>query len=181
MSEPEWFPPLRELVAKAGNEAHLFQLTEWQTRIDVIVSNTEVENMSFLVYRDKHGVLSLEAWRPVESGSELRVAIEEYLKGLNEKVPRFRSGINSVVLRQLDVLKHELGKVQYELSWVQVEDWRLELSFSCEGVPAGSGKVYFGNSGIRSHTLQNNKANEQFDQFVRKCLERVAPRQQDNL
>lgn len=181
MSEPEWFPPLRELVSKSGNEAYLFQLTEWQARVDVIVANTDVENMSFLVYRNKHGLLSLENWRPVESGLGLRVAIEAYLNGLNEKVPRFRSGINSVVLRQLDVLRHELGKIEYELTWIQVEDWRLELSFSCEGAPAGSGKVYFGNSGIRSHTWQNNKTNGNFDQFVEKWLENVAPHQQNNL
>jgi len=91
-----------------------------------------------------------------------------------------RTSINDAALQQLDVLKVELARVGYELSWNQVEDWRLELSFACEGALAGSGKVYFGNSGLRPHTWKNNEVNEQFDQIVQKWLDNVAPSKQHN-
>jgi len=180
MPEPEWFAQLQEIVAQSGHDAFLSQLTEWQAKVDVIVSSPDVDNMSFLVYRKKHGVLSLADWRPLDSGSELRTAIEVYLTGLNSRIPQFRTSINDAALQQLDVLKVELGRVGYELSWNQVEDWRLELSFACEGALVGSGKVYFGNSGLRPHTWKNNEVNEQFDQIVQKSLDNVAPPKQHN-
>jgi len=173
MSEQEWFVAVQKIISEAGYEVSLQNLTEYTSRVEVISYDPDVDNMTFLVHRNKRGGLSCDQWRPVEQGGELRAKVESVLDAMTAK--RTLQQVNSVTKSQLDAVAASLKQFGLRMEWKQPADWKIQISVFREDSCICVGHLHYGNSGLRTSQWTSESPESDADVRIRQALAAAAP------